>query len=327
MTAIIILNWNGWEDTVECLSSLKNVNEDFFIVLIDNGSTNDSIAKISYYLKYNWPYDYYFHKENDDIHINTIKKHDIIFYSLKENYGFAKGNNKGLELAKKFNPKFGLLLNNDTIVDSHFLTNLLSFKKSYPKFSILTPLIFFYSNKNIIWNAGGKLLWGFRKYYYVGEKKENINNKNYIKISFITGCCLFFDFSIIKDNSLLTERFFHGEEDFEFSIRMKKNKIKMACVLDSIIYHKVSRSVASNKDINKIYIYYLNRFINMKQIQNPIIYFFWKSLYKPYIKILLSRQNYGKKLIKNFIVRLNKESKELDEVNKEKFFSILKETL
>ena len=45
--AVIILNWNGWNDTCECLASLKqSTYQDFQIILIDNGSTDDSIEKI-----------------------------------------------------------------------------------------------------------------------------------------------------------------------------------------------------------------------------------------------------------------------------------------
>lgn len=47
MTGIIILNWNGWEDTIDCLKSLKQITDtEYFIVLVDNGSNNNSVEKI-----------------------------------------------------------------------------------------------------------------------------------------------------------------------------------------------------------------------------------------------------------------------------------------
>lgn len=52
MTGIIILNWNGWEDTIDCLKSLKQITDtEYFIVLVDNGSNNNSVEKIEEYLR------------------------------------------------------------------------------------------------------------------------------------------------------------------------------------------------------------------------------------------------------------------------------------
>lgn len=326
MTSIIILNWNGWEDTIECLTSLKNVKDKYFIILVDNGSTNNSIQHIKEYLANKWIGNQYYIKENEEDHNLSqicINDKDVILYSLKDNYGFAKGNNKGLDLAKKFNPKFGLLLNNDTTVESNFLKNLLYFKKLNPKYKVLTPLILYYFEKDIVWNAGGKLFYGFRKYNYANLNKRQIKEKEFIDISFITGCCLFFDFNLINHTKLLTEKFFHGEEDFEFSIRMKKNKIKMACILNSVIYHKISRSLESNLNLNKYYIHYLNRFINMKHYQTSVQHIIWKLIYIPYIKILLKKKKYAPDTIKTFISSLKYESKISNKVDKEKFFAIL----
>ena len=51
MTAIIILNWNGYKDTIECLDSLLNCQNDFFIVVVDNGSDNNSVEFIKKHLE------------------------------------------------------------------------------------------------------------------------------------------------------------------------------------------------------------------------------------------------------------------------------------
>ncbi|MCE5214153.1 MAG: glycosyltransferase, partial [Methanobacterium sp.] len=98
---IVIVNWNGWEDTIECLKSLYHVNyTNFNIIIVDNHSQDDSVKKIKDY----------------------IENKKLILIVNDENYGFAEGNNIGIRYAQKnFNPDYILLLNNDTIVDKEFL--------------------------------------------------------------------------------------------------------------------------------------------------------------------------------------------------------------
>lgn len=238
MTGIIILNWNGWEDTIDCLKSLKQITDtEYFIVLVDNGSNNNSVEKIEEYLR-EYEIDNYrsFCEDefaNGQVNLDKISNKEILFYRLNENYGFAKGNNKGLEVAKKVAADYYLLLNNDTEVMPDFLNRLNDFITSNPAYSVLTPKINLYFQQERIWNCGGSLNWGFRKYYYGGQLEKSIKEKEYIDITFVTGCALFFKSELLTGN-LFTERFFHGEEDFDFSYRMKEMNVKMACVLETV---------------------------------------------------------------------------------------------
>lgn len=325
MTGIIILNWNGWEDTIECLKSLNQINDtDFFIVLADNGSTNNSVLKIKSYLNESKLFEFYNITESCQELPNIINNKTCILYELEDNYGFAKGNNKGIEIAKKFSPEYYILLNNDTVVEPDFLSELISFINNKPQYSVLTPRISYYFNKDLIWNCGGALHWGFRKYYYANKSISTIKEKSHIDIGYVTGCALFFKAEIIKDYPLLTERFFHGEEDFEFSYRMRRLGIKIACVLSSHIYHKVGVSTKELNNVGKKYTYYLLRFIDMRQQMHPISFKLWKIVYTPYIYVLLKRNGIKFKTIAKLVKKLKREANELDGVTKEKFFELLK---
>ena len=129
--AVIILNWNGWKDTIECLESIYNINyPNYDVILVDNASTDNSILKIkdycngqlkveSKYLSYqtkNKPIKLLEFTEEDINNLNSEKYTDLIknSYSNKilnliknqDNYGFAKGNNMGIAYAlKKFKPR------------------------------------------------------------------------------------------------------------------------------------------------------------------------------------------------------------------------------
>jgi GT2 family glycosyltransferase len=121
------------------------------------------------------------------------------------------------------------------------------------------------SHRNIVWNCGGNLTWyKNRRYYYAGTVVEDTPQTGSSDITFITGCALLFK---PRETNLLTEDFFFGEEDFEFSLRMKKQHKKMACVYDSIIYHKVGQTFSKSTSLvsNKAKLFYICRFIDIKK--------------------------------------------------------------
>src|SRR3989339_346256 len=118
---ILILNWNGKEDTLECLSSLKKIDyPNYKTIVIDNGSTDDSVKIIN--------------KKYPKIKIIENKK----------NLGYAEGNNVGIRYALKNKADYVLILNNDTIVDKKFLTELVKVGESNEKVGIVGPNVYCY---------------------------------------------------------------------------------------------------------------------------------------------------------------------------------------
>lgn len=321
MVCIVILNWNGYKDTIECLQSIINsCYDDYFIVIGDNGSIDESLKKIEEFCS---KLPIKFIRTNSAIYRDSaIEKKQIILLELMENHGFAKGNNLVIKHASYYKPDYYFLLNNDTIIDKYCLTKLTSFLNDYRTYHVITPRINYYYEKNRIWSCGGHLLWGFRKDFYSGKVIQNMNRK-ILNISFITGCALFFTPNILKDGKVFTEDFFFGEEDFEFSIRMKKQKINMACIFDAVVFHKVSASQSEFKNLNSIYIHYLNRFINVRKHMGHVEFFIWRCIYIPYIVYLLFHIGIsfrkGYLLIKN----IQKESYLMDCVSVKTFHEIM----
>ncbi|MCR5820682.1 MAG: glycosyltransferase family 2 protein [Bacteroidaceae bacterium] len=290
-TAIIILNWNGAKDTIECLASLSEINSSYYVVLVDNQSEDDSISQIISYLHASDTA--YRHLKTAERLTSAPVNHECILYEAGENLGFARGNNAGIRLLSDFAPERYLLLNNDTIVEPDFLDRLEEFHASHPEYDALTPLICYNEPRTLVWNAGGRQFLGMRKYYYAKEPVSAIREKEYIDITFLTGCALYLTPEALEDGVPLTERFFFGEEDFEFCLRMNQSKRKMACVLTSRIYHKVSASTAGKSSIGKHYIHYLNRFIDMRLHYSLPAYISWALAYIPYIQLLLLRGRHG----------------------------------
>ena len=148
--AIILLNWKGWKDSIECLESIYQINyHNYNLILVDNASNDDSIEKIrdycsgkiipeSNYVSYTDQNKPILVKEIDYNEIEAIEleetfinsslnpEKNLIFIKNDRNYGFAEGNNIAIRFVmQKINPDYVLLLNNDTVVDKKFLMELI----------------------------------------------------------------------------------------------------------------------------------------------------------------------------------------------------------
>ncbi|WP_436918832.1 glycosyltransferase family 2 protein [Escherichia coli] len=332
-TLIILLNWNGSYDTLECCKSLKQVTEvkkreaDIFIV--DNNSSIEQCDYLKNGLSLEFGEPSLIHTDNEveqKYCIDEILKYEN-YYLLRSrtNHGFAKGCNLGVKYALKNNYQNILFLNNDTIVESNFLLPLLATLK----FSdAVIPQIRYWHDKNLIWNCGGAITtFGTRKYFYA---KNNINNivfpSSIFPVSFATGCCILFKTEYFHRVGLFSERFFFGEEDVELALRLKKLKAKILCNTTSIIYHKVGASIKGEQEIllRKAYIHYLNRFVNMK-LHLGLWWYIWiiPSVFK--VLINLMRINKIKLNYSFFVVgKLLTNSLNLSEVDKDTFEKILK---
>ncbi len=329
--AIIILNWNGWQDTIECLESLfKETWQQFSVVIIDNGSKDNSLKKIISWIRDRFTYKLY---DISDIEGKLVDKRDgyrIVLIKSKENVGFAKGCNIGIRYAIKAGFRKIFLLNNDTIIEPDTLQILADFNKNNPQFSVLTPLINYYDQREIVWCFGGKLTYTGRRYFnYYNQNEGKIRNK-FIPVTFVTGCALYADIEIFKQCGFLTEKFFVGEEDYNFSLLMKKNNIKMAAVADAKIYHKVNMSkqkaLHPENRLPYMFIGYLSRFIDKKFFCKSTVYWkFWRFLSLSYIlPKLIFFKRYGIKQIFHLMHLLIYYSNKLNEVDKEMFFKTKK---
>ena len=252
MTAIILINWNGADDTIECLESLDKALGSFLVVVADNGSTDNSLERIGRVIPE-----------------LSIK---VELLPLGRNWGFAAGNNKAIEYAGRFNPDSYMLLNDDTVVEPDFLVRLNEYREQCPDIRILGPMVCYWSDRNRIWSCGAHLSFGTRKALYRNSTTDVLESRKPIEVSFISGCALFADASLVETGSgLLTERFFFGEEDFEFAHRMRRRGEKMAVIPDSVIYHKVGSSakkMSGRAKLGRDYIYYLGRLIVVREYYN-----------------------------------------------------------
>lgn len=303
---VVLLNWNGWQDTIECVETLLASNYPrFTITIVDNGSTDSSLEKIRAWLQRSAQDNRLSFTENiceltdkekqAQPEMFSATKHSmvqVVLISLAENLGFAAGSNVGARYALASEVDYVWFLNNDTTVEPESLSSLVHCLESNPDVQVATSQIRYYYTPHRIWNCGGQLQWyGARRYFYSNADYTSAPQSGCETITFVTGCAMFVRSRLLREHGLLTEKFFFGEEDFEFSMRLKKAKILMVCCHDSIVYHKVSTSVermAKHEWFGRIYVHYLNRFINMRTYMPPIIWHIWRILYLIYITLLLA---------------------------------------
>lgn len=268
MTVVVLINWNGADDTLACLRSLAGAGGDFRVVVADNGSEDDSVVRIEAFLA------------SDEW--NTTSQHKAEVLPLGCNWGFAVGNNKAIAYARRYQPDAYMLLNNDTEVEPDFMVKLQDYRRAHPEVKVVGPLICYWAEKNRIWSCGGRLTFGTRKGYF--RNAEVMPDRSPLPVTFISGCALLADASLVDgEGRLLTERFFFGEEDFEFAHRMRRAGEKMAIVRQSVIYHKVSSAAKRMEGgrLGRDYIYYLGRLIVARLYYNPLQFLVIRCLSLP----------------------------------------------
>jgi GT2 family glycosyltransferase len=324
---IIILNWNGEDDTIECLNSINQSKKSrFFAVLVDNGSAPESIAILKNKCKIIYRDILFFNKAQilniQDSMITRISdsltEESLVFIENGENLGFAQGNNIGIKFAELIQAEWVMLLNNDTVVQKNTFLELHKFINSNSYIKAVTPQIRYYEPDTKVWNCGGKLTYlGSRKYYFAEMDHLKVPQTGCRKITFITGCALLFKF---KETGPLTEKFFFGEEDYEFSLRMKKNDINMACVYDAIIYHKVGSSIKKHSDtLNSIYVFYISRLLDTRDYYSILHWMIIKMAIYLYIPLLLIKNRINPLRALNMIRRIHSYVKNNDSVNRAEY--------
>lgn len=353
---IVILNWNGWQDTIECLESIQQLDYSHYrIVLLDNGSTDNSLEQIKAWAVGKNPVKSRFmnyRKDNKKIHIVNYDRdtaenggieglelklsqlsssRKLVIVDNKENLGFAAGCNVGIQYALATGVDYIWLLNNDTVLEQNALSYLVDLLETNTEYEGVTGQIRLYDNPSEIWNCGGSLTcYGCRKYHHAGKSISKIPQLGVRKITFITGCAALFRSSIFRDTGLLSERFFFGEEDFELSLRMKKIRYNLACCYQAIIYHKIGKSINSllekkEKRLPLINIYYLNRFINMRSHWPFWIWNLWRFAYLLYMAPMLKlRYRFSWRSLWLLCMNILRDSNRLDKVDKGTFETLIR---
>lgn len=235
--SIIIVNWNNASDTLACLDSLDKITyPNYHIILVDNGSTDNSLALIK------------------------AKYPKLVLISSSQNLGFSGGNNLGIKAALKLPSDYFLFLNNDTIVKTDFLSPLVKTLEENNSFGIAGPLIYYYNNPHKLWWAGACLDFFLNFHAFTTKPKHEIT-----PLSYQTACCLLIKRDIVEKIGFFDERFFLYYEDNDLCARAKNKVYQSVLVASSKIYHKVSVSTGGENQPQNQYYYIRNKLLFAKK--------------------------------------------------------------
>jgi GT2 family glycosyltransferase len=248
---ISLLNFNGKENTLDCLKSLEKVKTDNFkltVVVADNAPADNSGLLFSKY--------------KSDIY-------DFKFIQNEKNLGFSGGQNVAIKYALTNKADYILILNNDTYVDHNFLNELLKAAESDGGVGIFVPKIYFapgfefhkerYLAKEkgkVLWYAGGEMDWANVIGHHRGV--DELDKGQYDRIEeteLATGCCMLIKKEVFERTGLFDDNYFLYYEDSDLTMRARKMGFKIKYVPSSMIWHKNAGSAGgSGSELQDYYI-------------------------------------------------------------------------
>ena len=243
--SVIIVNWNGLEDTTECLESLKKSHyADYEVVVVDNCSAGADAAIL---------------KQTFGDYIHVIRN--------DRNLGCAEGFNTGIRYVMEHSgPRYILIMNNDVVVAPDCLGELLKAAGSDDRIAIVGPKIYHYDYKgrqDVIWAAGGRVRWWALKVHHsIGGNDDDLPKyQTQTETDWITGCVMMVRSTLTEEMGLLNPWYFIGYEDVEYCLKARKLGYKIVYVPTARVWHKVGSSTkrANIRFADPVAYYYLIR--------------------------------------------------------------------
>ncbi|WP_299160573.1 glycosyltransferase family 2 protein [uncultured Eudoraea sp.] len=298
-TVIILVNYNGFEDTEACIKSIADVNGELpFIIVVDNNSKDQASLKI-------------LHQIYDPLHI----------IMNDNNIGFGRANNVGIQWTQKnLEFEYLLLLNNDTLIEQNTIEQLIKPFLQDPKIGITTGKIMYEADRELVWYGGGDINY-FKGWPLIADlnRQATPNGANMSRyISFASGCLMMFTWDSLVKLKGFNDNFFMYCEDLELSIRARKLNVKIYYESEAKIFHKVNASMSNRSNITGIKInnpnldfqFYnkkVNQFYAMKIHLKTVdfllfnIYFWFKYITQSILFILGGRVSFIKTSYKTLV--------------------------
>jgi GT2 family glycosyltransferase len=227
---IVVLNYNGIDDTVACLDSLScQTSTDFAVLVIDNGSRDDDLSRIA------------------------VRFPLVEVIALPDNLGWAGGNNVGMRLALERGFRHVCLLNNDTVLDPRAIEALLAAAAELGQPCLLHPAIAYFDDP---------ARWQINPQPAPDAGTDaNSASPDIVEMDWAYGACLLLPASVLTRVGLLDERFFLQLEETDYFLRAKRFGIRSFCARRARILHKESVSFGGRITAAKTYYQARNSFL------------------------------------------------------------------
>jgi GT2 family glycosyltransferase len=220
MVVCVVVNWNGWRDTIACLRTLTEQTAPLEVVVVDNGSSNDSVAQIKAFLA---------DLANGPVPITLIEH--------TKNIGFPGGANIGLRAALERGAEFVWLLNNDTECPPDTLSKLLRVANERSDTGIVGTVLYYHHDPAQVqaWSGGRVNRWLGTSVHYCTPSQQ-------VPGSYTTFASALIRAAVLREIGLLYEGFFMYYDDSDLCLRMERTRWKIAVAADTAVLHKESAS-------------------------------------------------------------------------------------
>lgn len=264
MVYIVILNWNGWQDTLACLESVYQLNPDAYqVVVCDNGSEDGSINHIQEWFERNKPTQIGSCYCIDAMQVegdSPATSGDLVVVKSEQNLGYAGGNNLAMRYCLNQDDMTHIwLLNNDTEVTADSLTSQLALSRKNADLSIIGSKLVYFDDRNTLQGVGG------RYQYWLGHSQHVLAHcpvKTELTkqaVDYPIGASMLFPRACLEQVGLLCEDYFLYYEELDYVNRAKQKGFFVDIATESVVYHKEGASI--QKSVLSDFYFVRNKFI------------------------------------------------------------------
>jgi hypothetical protein len=266
---IVVLNWNGADDTIACLDSLSSLSyPELFVVVVDNGSSDDSLSRLrSYHATY-----------------------PMTLIETGHNLGYAGGNNVGSRYALEHAAEFILILNNDVIVATDLLDRFVESAQRHPRAGLFSARILYFDQPDRVWFDGAHWNQSTLKLEWPGQDslEQSLESTDH-PTDYVCGAAMFYRSEVARQIGLLDESFFLVWEEVDWCFRASKAGWGNIVVPGARIWHKIGVSFGSESSPLRVYF----------SIRNELLWFSRHATYTARARLALKSL---KRLIPRFIL-------------------------
>jgi GT2 family glycosyltransferase len=266
--SIILVNWNNWRDTVECLESLLLLEySDFRIVICDNGSSDDSLEQLIHWANCHVIQYASFQRVEAEAGCSLVADPLLTIIKNEENLGFAGGNNVGLRYSiTHANAAYCWLLNNDTVVETEALTHLVARIQQDPQVGICGSTVRLYHDRQQIQALGGGhycrwigLPWHYGRFTLWNNEINPKRAESWM--NYVEGASMLVSRQFLDVVGFLCEDYFLYFEEADWAIRAK-GRFCLGYAPLSVVYHKVGASIGTSSNPAKMS--YISDYFNIR---------------------------------------------------------------
>lgn len=236
--AAVVVNWNGREFLEPCLDSLAAVtSKGLSIIVVDNNSTDGSAELV----RERYP--------------------GAVLLVNDENVGYAAAANAGIELARRADADYALLLNNDVEVAPDAVEALVAEARRRPNAAFLGPMIYYHDLPNLIWSAGGAISYWTGDIRHIGLRDEDRGQYEVAApVDYVTGCAVLVSLAALETVGPMDVGYFMYNEDTDWCVRAVRTGFEVLLVPDAKAWHRVSMSSGGGLTSFKVYHRFLSTF-------------------------------------------------------------------